>query len=120
MRERQRPTFRNSKPYYDENFPELVFLVPKYIARQWRLTENLFPDSATLSVFIRRDRDSMLLLDIPHRTSLLLRPRLLRPSQQKEGGDDDEGESVACTVVNVVMLDRRGRRADVDVCIEPS
>ena len=99
---------RNSVAYVDENFEDLVFLVPKNTAREWRFSGCLSPERATLSVFMHRG-DPTLLLDLPSRTLLHLRPRDSHPLETTL--------EITATVRGLTMTDSHGRRADIDIVL---
>ena len=102
----ERATCRNSVGYVDDEYPDLVFLVSKSVARQWRCSENQVPDHATLSVYMRRRQDPLLLLDLPSRALLRLRPRCRQM-----------GEEVVARVRSMLITDQHGRRADVEIVL---
>ena len=110
MADDERATLRNSVAYMDDNFPDLVFLVPKHVSREWQATEYNTPEFARVSVYMKRSRDNAtLLLDLPSRTLLSLRPR-------KFAHRLDSGEAT-CRVRSLLITDQRGRRADIELVL---
>ena len=103
---RMRITLKNSVPYVDDTFPDLLFLVPKKVARGWRW--GFGPDNAVLGVQVRRDAGSTLMLDLPVSSTLHLRRRATEP---------DTDEFVTARIRNLCMRDHSTRCADIDVVL---
>ena len=108
----QKATLKNSTAYVDDDYPALVFLVPKYVDRQWRATDFETPDTAKISVQMSRSqtRDPLLLLDLPSRALLRLRPRARRALGSSSGG-------VLAQVRSLLITDQRGRCAEVEIAL---
>ena len=109
-----RATLKNAVPYVDDAFPDLLFLVPKPVARGWRWGSG--PDNAALSVQIRHGDDAFggpprggsLILDLP--TTSLLRLR-------RRATDSDTDEIVTARIRHMCMRGQSSRCADLDVVL---
>jgi hypothetical protein len=104
-----RATLKNCVPYVDDEFKDIVFMVPKYVSRQWRWSEFQTPDHVVLSVFMRRNKhDPLLLLDLPSDALLHLRRR---------ASAADTDEIVTARVRCLQITDYHGRRADIEIVL---
>ena len=98
-------TRKNTFAYVDDDYPSLLFLVPKSTSRQWRFSEGQQPAHALMGVVIRRDpENSLLLLDLPLDATLRLR----------------RGTTTTIITARVRSLhisDARGRCAEIDAVV---
>ena len=102
-------TLKNTMPYVDDDYPSLVFLVPKPTARQWRFTNGQTPTHALMGVAVQRGPDnSLLLLDLPLDATLRLRRR---------DADPDTDNVINARVRCLHISDTRGRCAEIDVVV---
>ena len=103
-----RYTLKNSMPFLDDEYPSLLFMVPKHVARQWRFSEGQAPTHTLMGVVVRRSPDnSLLLLDLPLDAVL----RLYRRGQSNR---DDE---VTVRVRGLYVYDAKGRCAELDAVL---
>ena len=110
-----RRTLRDSIAFVDNEYPDLVFLAPRHVAREWLFSQYQTPVHTLLSVYMRRARDPLLLLDLPSNALLRLRPRRSNHHHQHQG--DDEMVGVMARVRSLCMTDRHGRHAEVEIVL---
>jgi hypothetical protein len=100
-------TLRLAAPFVDDEYPDLLFLVPKRIARQWRFSDGQTPDRALLTVHLQKG-SGMMLLDLPTQAILHLRPRGSKPEATK---------IIEAQICHLDVTDARGRCAEIEIVV---